>query len=86
MLDQVVPGIGLVALVLLRGGLGEELRGVEPPDGVGAEAGDGLGPELVAVAGDRGDVDRAAADRPEAAIVRAGALASLPRWAIQDCD
>ena len=56
------------------GGL-DEPRSVEPPDRAGAESGDGLGPELVAVARERVEVDRAAADRPEAAV--AGLVAQV---------
>lgn len=48
-LDQVVPGVGLVAAVLLLTGFGQQRRVVDPPDRAGAEAVNGFGPELVAV-------------------------------------
>ncbi len=66
--DQVVPGVGLVAAVLRCAGFGQQRWVLDPPDRAVAEAVDGFGPELVAVAVERRDVDGPAAERPEAAI------------------
>ena len=77
-LDQVVPGVGLVATILLLSGFRQERRVVDPPDRAGAEAVDGFGPELVPVAGERRDVDGAAAEGPETAVAGLVAQWSAP--------
>src|SRR5690606_17287503 len=73
--DPRVPGIALIARSLRVLGRREHIGVIDPPDRALAEAGDGLGPELVAVAGQGGDVDRPAAQRPEAAV--AGLIAQV---------
>ena len=57
MFDEVVPGIGLIARFLGGRGICEDCLVLDPPDRAFAEAMDGFGPELVAVAGECRDVD-----------------------------
>ena len=59
--DTGVPGIGLIARLLRGGGFGKQRRIVKPPDRAFAEAMDRFGPDLITVAGQRRDVDGAAA-------------------------
>ncbi len=67
-LDQIVPSVVLIPLLLLGSCSLDQLRRVDPPDRPGPEPGNRLRPELVAIPRERIDVDRAASDRPEPAV------------------
>ena len=66
--DQVFPDVGLDEAGLLLGGDGLDVRRQPPPDALSVER-HRLGPELVAVGDDGGDVDLPGdTERPEPAV------------------
>ena len=66
--DQRIPCVGLVALVLLIARGLQQLLVLDPPDGPVFEPGYGLGPELVAIACKGININLATAYRPEAPV------------------